>query len=222
MPASSRNYTELSGDEIVNLSDFAVMANDWNDTTGSVYKGYQETTSFDPGFLTLGSTYYWRVDEVNGSDMWQGDIWSFVPNEARGRLNLSVLDETTGTPTPFMVRITRLSDGLDYQPSNAVKVADLFEGNGTPGDRRDANLPRSLSGYTWLVPGGFIASLTPGQWEVLVRRGMEYTPVRQTVTITGGQTVNRTIYTERWVDMNANGWFAGDNHFHCRNLKAQV
>jgi len=38
-----------------------------------------------PGGLVLGTTYYWRVDEVNDADpnsAWKGDVWSFtVPSE---------------------------------------------------------------------------------------------------------------------------------------------
>ncbi len=36
---------------------------------------------YGPLSLELGSTYYWRVDEVNGPDIWQGDIWSFTTSE---------------------------------------------------------------------------------------------------------------------------------------------
>ncbi len=35
---------------------------------------------FDPGSLTFGTTYYWRVDEVNEAEtpgVWEGDVWSF-------------------------------------------------------------------------------------------------------------------------------------------------
>ncbi len=35
------------------------------------------TASYGPLSLDLDSTYYWRVDEVNGVDTWQGDVWSF-------------------------------------------------------------------------------------------------------------------------------------------------
>jgi hypothetical protein len=33
--------------------------------------------TFDPGTLTPGTTYYWRIDEVNGPNTVTGDIWSF-------------------------------------------------------------------------------------------------------------------------------------------------
>lgn len=40
----------------------------------------QEGTSFDPGFLELGRTYLWRVDEVaadGAPDVQRGDLWTF-------------------------------------------------------------------------------------------------------------------------------------------------
>ncbi len=47
----------------------------------STYKGNLplETTTYDPGDLILGQTYYWRVDEVNSdSTITVGPIWSFT------------------------------------------------------------------------------------------------------------------------------------------------
>ncbi len=37
--------------------------------------------SYGPLSLNLGSTYFWRVDEVNNSDTWQSGIWSFTTRE---------------------------------------------------------------------------------------------------------------------------------------------
>jgi hypothetical protein len=31
--------------------------------------------------LDLGGTYYWRIDEVNDAESWQGDVWSFSTQE---------------------------------------------------------------------------------------------------------------------------------------------
>jgi hypothetical protein len=41
-------------------------------------------TTYGPLNLDLGTTYYWRVDEVNDAEIpsaWQGDIWSFTTQE---------------------------------------------------------------------------------------------------------------------------------------------
>jgi hypothetical protein len=59
---------------------------DVNNATGAdprgvlVRQGY-DTTTYDPGRLAFGTTYYWRVDEVSvppDSTIYKGDIWSFT------------------------------------------------------------------------------------------------------------------------------------------------
>ena len=55
-----------------------------NATTASagIYRGQQnlDETSYVPtgSPLDWGTTYYWRIDEVNGVDVWKGSIWSFT------------------------------------------------------------------------------------------------------------------------------------------------
>ncbi|MHC4499624.1 MAG: hypothetical protein ACYS21_10985 [Planctomycetota bacterium] len=34
--------------------------------------------TYDPGLLELGTTYYWRVDEVNEPNIWKCSIWRFT------------------------------------------------------------------------------------------------------------------------------------------------
>ncbi len=57
--------------------------------TGDALRGNQTTTSFLVGFvgfpypdgLVPGTTYYWRIDEVNDADPnspWKGDVWRFT------------------------------------------------------------------------------------------------------------------------------------------------
>ncbi len=51
--------------------------------TADVYKGRQalDKTTYDPGPLEWGRTYYWRIDEVNDAhpgSPWKGSIWTFT------------------------------------------------------------------------------------------------------------------------------------------------
>jgi hypothetical protein len=44
-------------------------------------RGRQAANSYEPGTLDLGTTYYWRIDEVNeahGDSPWKGLVWSFT------------------------------------------------------------------------------------------------------------------------------------------------
>ncbi len=83
-----------------------------------VYRGNQETTFYVAGFpgfaypdgLVPGTTYYWRIDEVNDADPnspWKGDVWSFsiptnkahnpIPADGADSVGLNVkLSWTTG------------------------------------------------------------------------------------------------------------------------------
>jgi hypothetical protein len=46
--------------------------------TPGTYKGASATAKFDPGTLALETTYYWRVDEFDGTATHKGDVWSFT------------------------------------------------------------------------------------------------------------------------------------------------
>jgi len=82
---------------------FGENFDDVNDGTGDTFRGNQSDTYFVVGFpgfpypdgLVPGTTYYWRIDEVNDLDPnspWKGNVWSFTipprkayyPNPADG------------------------------------------------------------------------------------------------------------------------------------------
>ncbi len=44
----------------------------------NVYKGRQTDNSYDPCGLDINTTYFWRIDEVNDSCLWRGDVSSFT------------------------------------------------------------------------------------------------------------------------------------------------
>ncbi|MEA3225321.1 MAG: LamG domain-containing protein, partial [Planctomycetota bacterium] len=59
-------------------------------------------TTYDPGALESGKTYYWRVDEFDGATTHTGDLWSFttIPDIPIGDPNLLALyklDEAKGS-----------------------------------------------------------------------------------------------------------------------------
>jgi N-acetylneuraminic acid mutarotase len=57
--------------------------------------GTQAANRFDPGLLELNTTYYWQVDEFDGTATYKGDVWSFNTAEP-GLVGLWKLDETEG------------------------------------------------------------------------------------------------------------------------------
>ncbi len=68
---------------------FGESFDDVNEGTGDTFQANQNETYFVAGFpgvaypydLVPGTTYYWRIDEVNDTDPnspWQGNVWSFM------------------------------------------------------------------------------------------------------------------------------------------------
>ncbi|UCC23533.1 MAG: hypothetical protein JSW23_05640, partial [Planctomycetota bacterium] len=50
---------------------------DTSDLSG-IYRETKGTTSYDPPeYLTIQTTYYWRIDEFDGDDTWKGRVWCF-------------------------------------------------------------------------------------------------------------------------------------------------
>jgi hypothetical protein len=68
---------------------FGDNSDDVDSGAGDTFKGNQAATDYIIGFpgfplpdgLVPGTTYYWRIDEVNDADPnspWRGDVWSFM------------------------------------------------------------------------------------------------------------------------------------------------
>jgi len=51
------------------------------------FQSNQPGTTFDPGTMAEGTTYYWRIDSVNTQGTTTGDVWSFttIPPPVEGR-----------------------------------------------------------------------------------------------------------------------------------------
>ena len=88
---------------------------DVNNGTGETFRGNQGSTFFVAGFpgfpypdgLVPGTTYYWRIDEVNETNPespWKGEIWSF-----------SIPPKTAYHPNP--------ADGTEVADPNSVKLS---------------------------------------------------------------------------------------------------
>jgi hypothetical protein len=99
-----------------------------NATTASPeYKGPKALgeESYDPGKLTLNTTYFWRIDEVNGvstDSPWAGNVWSFTTGD------YFVIDDFEDYNTDDNQIWYAWHDGLGAGASGAP---DYLPGNGT-------------------------------------------------------------------------------------------
>lgn len=60
---------------------FGTVFADVNDGTGGTNKGQQYGTSYDPGHLDYGITYYWRIREDNADGHELGTVWTFTTRD---------------------------------------------------------------------------------------------------------------------------------------------
>ena len=131
---------------------FGETFDDVNDGTGGTFRGNEVEALFTVGFpgtpypdgLISGTTYYWRIDEVNEADPnspWKGKVWSFTiapktayaPDPADGAefVNLNVqLSWTIG----FGAKLHYIVFGADYDEvsNTAVGITNVTT-NYSPG-----------------------------------------------------------------------------------------
>jgi len=121
-----------------------------NATTASPeYKGPKALgeENYDPGELTLSTTYYWRIDEVNGvnpDSPWAGNVWSFTTSD------FFVIDDFEGYDAGENQIWFSWHDGLGY---GTPGMADYFAGNGTGAAVGDETSP-SYTEETIVYGGG--------------------------------------------------------------------
>ncbi|MFH1719640.1 MAG: LamG domain-containing protein [Planctomycetota bacterium] len=166
----------LHADTWVNLSwkagDFAVshdvyLGDSFEDVdagTGDTFRGNQTSTFYVAGFpgfaypdgLVPGTTYYWRIDEVNDAEPnspWKGDVWSFSippktaynPRPADGAEGVALDAKLTWT-AGFGAKLHTVYFGTDFDSvSNAA--GGLPQGTTTynPGPLQDEKV------YYWRV-----------------------------------------------------------------------
>ncbi|HNS21140.1 MAG TPA: PA14 domain-containing protein [Sedimentisphaerales bacterium] len=116
----------------------AVLAGD-----AAVDQGTISETSFSTPLLRSGTTYYWRVDEIDASDGVQvGDVWSFATfHPVQDKIVYEWWTNVTGTSVAALT-----SDSRFPNDPTGRKVVDLFEG---PIDWKEYYGSRF---YGWLTP----------------------------------------------------------------------
>jgi subtilisin family serine protease len=61
------------------------------------YMGNYDVNTFDPCGLDFETTYYWRIDELDGSNTYKGDVWRFTTWIAPNLVSYWKFDEGSGT-----------------------------------------------------------------------------------------------------------------------------
>jgi hypothetical protein len=125
-----------------------------NDGVESTFRGNQAATFIVAGFpgfpypdgLVPGTTYYWRIDEVNDTEPnspWKGEVWSF-----------SIPPKTAYYPDPAdAAELVNLNANLNWTGGFGAKLHTVYFGDNFDDVNNAAGgLPQGVATYTPLGP----------------------------------------------------------------------
>ena len=132
-----------------------------------------------------------------------------IVDPGRNWVHVRVVDGQTGEPIPCRVAF-HSPEGVPYPPHghHAPIYSNLDTWNVDVGG--DVRLGQIAYAY---IDGTCQGWLPRGRVLVDIARGYEYEPVRRWVEIKPGQR-RLTLQLDRWIDMNAMGYYSGDTHVH--------
>jgi len=84
MPGENAAVTQ--GHDVYFGTDLDDVTNATTSVGLGVYKGRQDSNVYpESGTLTveLSTTYYWRIDETDGAEVWTGDVWQFTASDGK-------------------------------------------------------------------------------------------------------------------------------------------
>ncbi len=123
-----------------------------------IYQGRQASRIFDPSSeLYHGTTYYWRVDEVNAAGVTKGTVYRFTTIEAPANQasNPTPANQATGVPT---------SASLSWEPGLSTATHNVYFGTDpvavTYATTTDAVFQGNQAAATHEVAGGLLAGRT--------------------------------------------------------------
>jgi outer membrane protein assembly factor BamB len=90
------------------------------------YMGGQNGTTFDPGTLQYGTTYYWRIDSIGVAGTTAGDVWYFI--------TIPAPPEKAAGPNPSLgATLVLLNASLSWAASVHADSYDVYFGTVSPG-----------------------------------------------------------------------------------------
>ncbi len=127
-----------------------------NNATAGIPQG---SPSYSPGALKFAKTYYWRIDEFDGTATYKGDVWSFTtqgavgnPNPANGAAGVEATPTLTWNPGALAAS-HELYFGIDLNAvKNATKSSPEYKGTRALGDESyDPGVLTLETTYYWRI-----------------------------------------------------------------------
>ncbi len=144
-------------------------------------------------------------------------------NAQMGKLQLTIIDSTTGETVPARVEI-RSEDGTFYVAEDALLVGgdcdmsdqgagyvDFASTLAEFSNQIDNPYTQSTQFYS---NGKSLVSLPTGTATITVFKGFEYKVPVDGVEIEAAEVTQHVINLNRWINMPQRGWYSSDDHLH--------
>jgi type 1 glutamine amidotransferase len=135
----------------------------------------------------------------------EGDFPAPLPaEESLLRLRGKIVDR--GRPVAARVYLQGESGRWFFPKSSAAEGSAIDY-------QRERAATNSVEMHTALSAHPFTIDLPRGQYKLTIERGKEYRPLVKRFTL-DKEPLELTLEIDRWIDMNARGWYSGDTHVH--------
>ena len=174
-PAGSEPYAGVDDDNIVDFFDYAMLAQDWMNSAGPVFKGNQDANSFNPGTLPFNTSYYWRIDEVNGPDTAKGAIWSFTTQSGKA-FSPSPANSASNVATNTTLSWTSGAGATSHNVYFGTANPPPSQGNQSGTSFNPGTLAASTIYYWRIDEVGGSGTVTGDLWSFTTQSGKAYNP----------------------------------------------
>jgi len=138
-----------------------------------------------------------------------------------GKIDLKIRDEN-GKASPARLGLYDSTGRMPLPSKNAIAFQYY-------GERKREHFLREGWGYKepwpsdnryiFYTDGNYKAEVPPGEYQLVVSHGPEYRLITETLEVTPGETLKKTVDLKRWKDLPGEGWYSGDGHIHLKRDK---
>jgi hypothetical protein len=104
-------------------------------TADAAYMGNVQQNSYDPEYLAIGQTYYWRIDEVNAAPdktVFKGPVWSFEMEPVSYAIPIGAVTATASSMDGAQVPDNTVNgSGLNANGEHSSSLGDMWTGANT-------------------------------------------------------------------------------------------
>ena len=180
----------------------------------------QSGTSFDPGTLNAGTTYYWQINEINSAGTSNGPLWSFTTEEVMLVNGATFVSQYV--PTSMNIGETvSISVTLNNAGTSSWRVVDGYklgsqnaQGNTTWGFNRLALTEDVAPGANHTFHFDVTVPSTAGtyefQWRMLQENVQWFGDYTTNVSVDVTSEPVETILSESYFETDMDGWIDGD------------